>query len=315
MHVRILDFDGSVSAQTNLVRDTDAAVCSARDWGPGIRLACGFSRYRGLERALADRLGSTDDAAPAVTFLGSGDFHHVSLALLRRLTRPFNLLILDKHPDWMRRVPLMHCGTWVNHAARLPLARRVFHVGGDLDFDNAYRWLAPWDLLNQGRITVLPAVRRYQRGRWASLKHEPLRSEPDVALTFDRLEELLTPYRTDLARWPLYVSVDKDVLRPADAVVNWDSGYLELSEATAVLQAFRRAAGDDLAGIDLVGDWSPVVVQGILRRLLHWTEHPSLKVDADDARWRNEQTNLALLAAVGVVESVRGARFLSKRAA
>jgi hypothetical protein len=300
MYVRILDLDGSVSAQTNLVKQVRAFVRPARDWGPLIRLACGFSRYRSFERDLADRLGGAADAEPAVTFIGSGDFHHVSLALLRRQTRPFNLLLLDKHPDWMRAVPLLHCGTWLNHAARLPAVRHVFHVGGDLDFDNAYRWLAPWDLLEGGRLTVFPAVRRFSRGRWVGVAHEPLRHGPTPVVTPSRMDELLRPYRNELARWPLYISVDKDVLRSADAAVNWDSGHLELSEAQAVLAAFHRAADDQLAGMDLVGDWSPVVVRGLFRRLLHWTEHPALSHCAEDARRRNERANLALLAACGI---------------
>jgi hypothetical protein len=305
MHVRILDLDGSVSAQTNLVRHTRAFVRPARDWGPLIRLGCLTSRFNAFERDLADRFGCADDSDPACTFIGSGDFHHVSLALLRRLTQPFNLLVLDKHPDWMRRIPLMHCGTWLNHAARLPLARRVFHVGGDLDFDNPWRWLAPWDLLASKRITVLPAVRRFHRGRWIGVAHQSLRPDLDCNVTRDRLEELLTPYRDDLANYPLYISVDKDVLQVADGVVNWDSGHLELSEATAVLEAFCAAAGHNLAGMDLVGDWSPVTVQGLFRRMLHWTEHPVLNVDADHACYRNEQTNLQLLAAAGIIQSVR----------
>ena len=57
---------------------------------------------------------------------------------------PFNLLVLDKHPDWMRGIPFLHCGTWLHHALQLPTLNRVIHCGGDLDFDNAYRWLAPW---------------------------------------------------------------------------------------------------------------------------------------------------------------------------
>src|SRR5205823_4970719 len=132
------------------------------------------------------------------------------------------LLVLDKHPDWMRRVPVMHCGTWLAHALRLPGLRRVFHAGGDLDFDNAYRWLAPWRELRSGRVVVLPAVRRFARGRWATVPHEPLRPDPATPVTAERLDELLVTYRDDLAAVPLYVTLDKDVLVPDDAVVNWD---------------------------------------------------------------------------------------------
>ena len=166
MDVRILNLDGALTAQETLVRGLQV-VDGARAWGPRIRLGCGFGHFRRFEHALSEQLGGDTDAEPHLTFYGSGDFHHVSLALLRRLREPFNLLVLDNHPDWMRGVPFLHCGTWLRHASRLPLVRRVFHVGGDVDFDNAYRWLAPWRQLCDGRITVFPAFRRFRRGAWA----------------------------------------------------------------------------------------------------------------------------------------------------
>jgi hypothetical protein len=234
------------------------------------------------------------DEQPLLSFVGSGDFHHVSLALARRLARPFHLLVIDNHPDWMRGIPFLHCGTWLWHALRLPLVRRVFHVGGDVDFDNYYRWLAPWRLLRSGRLTVFPAIRRYRRWPWPGIPTPPLRCQPDTPLSVERIEELLQPFRAELADYPLYVSLDKDVMTTADAVVNWDSGHLHLKEVQTVLAAFGRAAGG-LAGMDIVGDWSPVCVSGVLRRFLHWTEHPRLAIDAVEAARCNARTNLALL--------------------
>ena len=127
-------------------------------WGPRIRLACTFATFELFRRWLDDALGT---AAPGITFYGSGDFHHVSLALLERLAMPFNLLVLDKHPDWMRGIPFLHCGTWLRHALQLPTLNRVIHCGGDLDFDNAYRWLAPWHEIKAGRVVVFPARRQF----------------------------------------------------------------------------------------------------------------------------------------------------------
>ncbi len=294
MNLRILDLDGSLIAQRGLLR-LHPRTCDVYGWGPRIRLACGFGRFDRFEQALADRLGGPVDNGPWMTFYGSGDFHHVSLALLRRQTRPLNLLVLDNHPDWMRGLPFLHCGTWLYHALQLPQVCRVFHVGGDVDFDNAYRWLAPWPELREGRIQVFPAVRRFHRGAWQKIEHWPLRQDADTPLTAERLEELLRPYRRQLARWPLYISLDKDVMTPADAVVNWDSGHLRLSEVADILKGFVAAADGNLIGMDVVGDWSPVCVQGTFRRLFHWTEHPSLAVDPADAGRRNEATNLTLL--------------------
>src|SRR5206468_2304077 len=108
------------------------------------------------------------------------------------------------------------------------------------------------------------------------------------------IESWLDPHRADLASRPLYISLDKDVLPAAEAVVNWDSGHLVPREVIDVLQAFRNASAG-LAGMDVVGDWSPVRLHGLLRRVLHWTEHPPLAIDPEEATRRNEQLNLRLL--------------------
>ena len=165
-------------------------------------------------------------ADPGVTLFGSGDFHHVTLALLKRLPGPFNLLVLDKHPDWMTGIPFLHCGTWLRHALRLPNLNRVFHCGGELDFDNAYRWLAPWRQIKAGRIVVFPAQRKFVRGRWAGITVHPLLRAGVCLAT--ALNEALRPFRDELDRLPLYISIDKDVLSADDAAVNWDSGLLRL---------------------------------------------------------------------------------------
>jgi arginase family enzyme len=295
MRIQILDLDGSMGQQKQLLARYRPTTIAALDWGPRIRLGCRFGRFRSFEAILARRYAEQPRCGSAVTFYGSGDFHHVSLALLRRLTTPFNLLVIDNHPDWMRGVPLMHCGTWVYHAARLPHVQRIFQVGGDVDFDNYYRWMAPWRLLREGKIVVFPAIRQFQGGSWADIPHQAVRRESNRATAPARLHDLLRPFRADLARCPLYVSLDKDVMTSSDAVVNWDSGHLTLAEIQMLLQVFLEKAQGNLIGMDIVGDWSPVKLQGLLRRFFHWTMHPSLQVGPLQAATRNGQTNLALL--------------------
>jgi len=299
MRIRILDLDGGITEQTSLKSRYPVVEHNVRSWGPQVRMACRFGMFARFERALGECLGADEGAKPEITLLGSGDFHHVSLALVRRIQQPFNLLVVDKHPDWMRGIPFLHCGTWLYHAARLPLVRRIFHVGGDLDFDNTFRWLAPWPLLRSGKITVWPALRSFERGKWLEIPNQPVRPQADTWTSPERLEELLHPLRADLARWPLYVSLDKDVMSQADAVVNWDSGHLALPEVEMILEAFLEAARDKLVGMDIVGDWSPVCLRGILRHFLHFTEHPSLAVDAETATAKNMRTNLLLLQSLG----------------
>src|SRR5262249_13907145 len=187
MHIRIIDLDGSLLSQPLLFERYRPSVVGVSSWGPDIRLNCSFGKFGLFEQALAAHLGEKPYESPMLTFCGSGDFHHVSLALVRRQRQPFNLLVLDNHPDWMRGVPFLHCGTWLYHAARWPGVRRIFHVGGDVDFDNAYRWLAPWGMLRSGQISVLPARRRLRGQPWLGIGHEPLRPGEDTPVTAERI--------------------------------------------------------------------------------------------------------------------------------
>jgi hypothetical protein len=219
----------------------------------------------------------------------------MTLALLRRLRHPFNLLVIDKHPDWTRGLPMIHCGAWLQHAARLPQVRRIFHLGGDHRFDDTTRWFAPTKLIRSNKIVVLPAVRRFENGFWRDHPHQPLRRTFETPIERERLEELLWPYLDELDRLPLYVSLDKDVMWMPESLANWDSGHLDLNEVQEILQFFLKAAGNDLIGMDIAGDWSRVQMQGIFRRMLHRVQHPRQSIDADQARLCNERTNMMLL--------------------
>jgi hypothetical protein len=291
--VRVVDLDGSVTAQAKFLPSAIAECVPAREWGRQIRLACQFGVFNRFERWLAESLPSTGSD---ITFIGSGDFHHVTLALLRPIQEPFNLMILDNHPDWMRGLSFLHCGTWLWHALPLKSLRRVFLCGGEADFDNAYRWLAPWAEIQAGRLIVIPVHRRFTRGRWAGVCAKPL---IDDGCSFAKsLHECVEPHRQELAVRPLYVSIDKDVLAAEDAAVNWDSGLLRLPEAVAVVQAFVGAAGGRLAGADLLGDWSPVSVAHWLNRMCDRLHNRHSPIVVADATRRNSIANLALLEAL-----------------
>ncbi len=265
-----------------------------RHWGGRIRIACTRRTFGTFAREL-DRAMPAAASAPAITIYGSGDFHHVSLALLTRQTSPCNLLVLDKHPDWMRHVPVMHCGTWLNLAARLPTVRNVFHVGGDADFDNSYRLLAPRDLLTGGQIRVFPAVRPFRGGLWSAIRTRPLRSRAEQPASADEIRERFHPFAQDLAQHPLYISLDKDVLALSEAKSNWDAGHLLIDEVLAVISTFLELSGRRLAGADILGDWSPVHTSSLLNGLLQRLHSPRPQADPLEAVRRNQQANLRLL--------------------
>ncbi len=294
MHLRIINLDDAVALQSDLVGRFSPEILDFTQWGPSLRLACGFHHFRRFASALADAMAVAGEST-GLSFIGSGDFHHVTLAILRQLTRPFNLLVVDKHPDWMRYIPVLHCGTWLRHALRLPNLKRVFHVGGDLDFDNLYRLLAPWPELQSGRMKVVPAHRHYRCGKWANLPHRPLLRPGDSGSVSESLQQSLGGDCEDLERWPLYISLDKDVMGARESVVNWDSGTLAFQEVRDVLRWFYEASHGRLLGIDVVGDWSAVRLRPGLRTICHWTEHPALTIDPNMATQVNQAVNEAIL--------------------
>jgi arginase family enzyme len=295
MRTRILDLDGSVTSQDRLVKRHQPGIQSRLEWGPLLRLACSHKRFQRFELSISGWLRTTSATAPAVTFIGSGDFHHVSLALVRNAPGPFNLLVIDNHPDWMRGVPFLHCGTWLYQAARLPHVQSIFHVGGDVDFDNYYSRKAPRSMLESGKITVFPGIRTYDKGGWSRLPNAPVRKPGTSTVDPTRLTKLLRPHWDQLSRYPLYISLDKDVMVASDAAVNWDSGHLRLPEVESILRAFLSLSGGKMAGMDIVGDWSPVQVRGLMRRFFHMTMHPSLSINPSQAAWLNEETNIRIL--------------------
>src|SRR5208337_5135450 len=138
-----------------------------------------------------------------------------------------------------------------------------------------------------------PAQRQFHRGRWAEITVHPLLSE-GVSLA-PALKDALRPFRAELNRLPLYISIDKDVLSADDAAVNWDSGLLRLPDAVTILDSFLSAAEGRLAGADLLGDWSPVQLDRWLNRLCDRLDHPSPVHDADEAAARNRRANTVIV--------------------
>ena len=292
MRLQVLNLDGSLLEQEQLLETCRPDVIDFADWGPRLRMACSFRQFRRFERLLDRMLPA--DPEPALTFLGSGDFHHVSLGLVRRIQEPFVLLMLDNHPDWMAGIPFLHCGTWVHHALHLPYLDQIIHLGGGTDFDNGFRWLAPRRAILDGRITIVPGARAFRGGFWNQVPHQPLRSDPQNRLTEAELDDWTSTLAPRLEGKAVYVTFDKDVLCPADAVINWDSGVLRLVEVLDLLARLFEKSQARLVGMDVIGDWSPVRVEGLLRRSMHWLEHPTDSVSPDHARRINEDANVCI---------------------
>jgi len=297
MRAVILQLDGALEPQTELQRAAlqgGGRLLSARDLGPALRLWSSAATLAGLRWRLAADLPAGE---AEVVFAGSGDFHHITPLLIERAMgasdEPTTVLHFDNHPDWVRHARGRHCGSWVGRAARMPGVARVVTVGvcspdvgrgrareGDLALLAEgrlalYAWTAP----DGGEAVVLD-------GRaWPTIE-----SLGEAAFL-----DLLAASITTKA---LYVTVDKDVLRPEDAMTNWDQGRASLDFVVAAIR--RAGAGRRVVGADVVGDWSaPVYGGGRMARMLKRGEalidQPWRRPAPEAARVVNEAANLRLL--------------------
>ncbi len=295
VHLRILDTDGSVDATAigAAAPWTSVTRVELRDIGPALRL---WSRARSIDAART-RIAQAADPRPSVTFMGSGDFHHLAALLAERLDEPFTLLHFDNHPDWVRLAPRWHCGSWVNRALALANVRRVVTVGPcSDDLVDPGRKGGNLRALDTGRLVLFPwqhapsrARRRiadgpghaWREGRihWRNLSEEPVQQA---------VERVLATIPTEA----VWITIDKDVLPEHEALTNWDQGRMPLTVLLGMLHAI--GARKRLLGADICGEYSPPRHANWLKRIESKLDQPTRNASDQQRVNDNVRTDCAL---------------------
>ncbi len=190
---------------------------------------------------------------PAVHLLGSGDFHHLTLMKLEQLPGPFLLVVFDNHTDCSSFGPKYHCGNWLYHAALLPGCRTVLHCGATDEAEFLHRFDGTRTLIRSGKLRQVTARDMTARGG------------------DERLLQLLAVHNPK--RMPLYISVDKDVLRQEESPGDWDNGVMTLSELKSAVNGLIHSF--PLAGADITGEKGGTFYYPYrpLKNILSWIEH------------------------------------------
>lgn len=299
--IRILNFDDSVTRQTGLLSRYGADIIDLRDIGPRARFWIKEGDRCVLERRIPDQ------AAGAVTFLGSGDFHHVTDMLISRHEEPITVIDFDFHPDWDTLFPLMHCGSWVARAMKRKNVLKLAMIGA------SFRGLSPFSLqagdlasLREDRIEIYPYSCRPSVVFFRAVPPNiSLETKRTVFFTGIRWNELRKKNMTEfflhlLRRLPtkkVYVTVDKDCLATGDALTNWDQGAMSLGDLLVMLKMIKENL--EIVGMDITGDYSPVRVDGVFKKIASRLNRP-VRIRADelppeDVAAVNERANLRIL--------------------
>jgi hypothetical protein len=232
----VLDIDASVGPLPGARR------IDMREHHETLRLGCSLARMRWLENKLSRDIPVSGDTV----LLGSGDFHHLSWPLIARqhAHRNLRVVVFDNHPDNMRFVGGVHCGSWVRRVAALPHVSRVDVVGiTSSDIGAAHAWENYLRPLWSGKLRYWSIGVDTRWSRWVGVGRA-FKSFPDA-------EALVWALITELSRspQPTYVSVDKDVFATDVLRTNWDQGVMQPAHVEAVLDMLRgRVVAADITG-------------------------------------------------------------------
>ena len=299
--IRILDFDGSVTGQKQLCERFKPSISQLRDIGPASRIWLNGRTAQKIRGALKSKEKNF------ITFIGSGDFHHVSSLLIEQFSQPICVIVFDHHPDWDIMPPKLGCGSWVTHTLKKTNISKLVLLGVSSE-DISSKWIYTANLasLRNDKVEVYP------------YSHEPtnvlLKAVPQNSsirlqrgifmkkIIWNELkgQDLPEFFRKVLSALPVkqvYVSIDKDCLKKEYSLTNWEEGRLGLEELLLLLKLIRE--NTEIAGLDIIGDYSLPQAAGRIKSFCARLDHPAdysakghtpLEITAV-----NEKTNIRIL--------------------
>ncbi|KFA58027.1 hypothetical protein A9G34_09135 [Gilliamella sp. Choc4-2] len=285
----ILDFDRSVGQ-----------ICHAKtidftQWQDAIRFGCTKKTFNRFNHVLQQFLPESH----GTVLMGSGDFHHISLLLIERLAQqysadnPIQVVIFDNHPDNMRYLFGIHCGSWVSYVASLPFVSHV-HVLGitSHDIGITHCWENRWAPLLHKKLTYWSLDVNVAWAKKMGLGH--------AFRHFITPDDLIANFLSEQyhSAQPVYMSIDKDVLSEEVIHTNWDQGKLQTYHLLDTISSIKsRIIGSDITGE--LSIWQPS--NWFKRFLSSLDKQPTISPN-DLHNWQQEQyqLNLTLLKALSV---------------
>jgi hypothetical protein len=299
--IRILNFDDSILKQQRLISRFKAEIIDLKDLGPRARLWMDKKAKGEIERRIR---GSNESS---ITFLGSGDFHHISDILISRFEEPLSLIVFDFHPDWDILPPRFGCGSWITEALKSKQIAKCALLGvSSLDISSWHIQRGNLGALKGSRLEIFPYEHKpslvcfrdvpanlslnckklllFSKIYWSQLKGRDLK---EFSLSF--IKRIPTKQ--------VYLSIDKDCLRKDYALTNWEEGGFNFDELSLMLSCIKENL--DIVGLDIVGDYSFPKACGYLKNAISSLDHPS----DFSAKYKsealinaiNEETNIKLL--------------------
>jgi len=299
--IRILNFDDSVIKQKRLLEQYKPAVIDFKRIAPFTRLWLN----KKIEKEIAASLAP--EFINSVTFLGSGDFHHISSLLIQQFREPINLIIFDNHPDWDCLPPKIGCGSWVSRIQRLENVEKIILLGVSSE-DISFPSILTGNLasLKDNRLEIYPFMHRPTRVLFKrvpeniSINIKRGKFSSDIywqELKGKDLKNFMLQTASRLKNKKVYVSIDKDCLASQYALANWEEGNFSLDGLLDILGVIKNDL--DIVGLDIVGDYSELNIKSKIKSFFSLLDHPKNYSSRNKSREYinsvNEETNMKIM--------------------
>lgn len=273
----VLNFDDS-AGKPNHSLEVDLSA-----WQEKIRFGCKWDQFKQLEHYLSDQL--PDSSKLGTVLMGSGDYHHLTQLLLSRLPtdQTIHLIVCDNHPDNMRYPFGIHCGSWVHWASKLENVARIDVLGiSSTDISVGHAWENHWTALQKGKLHYWSVRQNAEWTRFIGAKNS--------WHGFENPDDLISNFLVEISalKYPVYLSIDKDVLSKDVVKTNWDQGHFLESHLHDLIHACHAK----LIGADITGDVSAYHYQSFFKRFLSASDGQNEPTQAEIDVWQIHQQQL-----------------------
>lgn len=198
----------------------------------GTNCMCDDEARKEILKGIAECNGSADDGADSsflpygLHFIDNGNYHYVSSIYLDQVKEPFSLVVLDHHPDMQRPMfDILSCGGWiVDVLDNNEFVRDVHVIGAD-----------------RALIDKLEDADR-QKVKFYDIE-DAFGKEPDGSIKVTLPD----------SSFPIYLSIDKDVIKKKELTTNWDQGEASAEQVLEFVRTLKERKCR-LLGVDICGE-------------------------------------------------------------
>lgn len=181
-----------------------------------------------------------------IHFIGSGNYHYISLFFLEKINFPFSLIVFDHHTDMQYSMfgDLLSCGGWIRNAiTTLPFLKEVLLIGVGEESLNGTKETT----LTQSEFCITQETETFLQCQYHKEKETSI-----IIIKEDQKDIHWHKLYKNYIHFPYYLSIDKDVLSKSELETDWDQGNLSLIDLTYACKKFFNISYP--IGIDICGE-------------------------------------------------------------